>query len=354
MEDVIRNATQDGSARGKSNKRRHQSLFGAEAPRGAVKSEPVKENADPTPNPFHADGRPRSASLSKRALSFQNIADLDDVKALNLAKHSVSMNSLVLDADVKGCADAGLPPSTKCQQQRVSLNGHRFLAIVKRYLSLKSTSKAADHTIRKSKSCTPTLWSPRDGGGGGGGGVFRPTCAQGATLVLVAEPDYVTVFGQRSQLELIFPDCHVVPLRTTSSALIDAQLVYQPDEERVVDGDESASDLDAAVPKRSSSAEILWRLYRHRIQARGFNLTVQSQWRDRQSLGDHHQWLLYKKNNAKSSSSSSSSTTTLSKQHRPIPVSLHPDPFRRLAAAAVHRKGGHQKASRPTTDRRPI
>jgi hypothetical protein len=306
VEDVIRNATQDGSARGK-NKKRQQLLFTAN---GTAKSSTIKGGD------LRIDRRDvdisRRSSLTK-ALSFQNISDLDDM-ASNLGKHSVSMNNLMLENEVKGCGDS--PLQSKC---RMTVSGHRFLAIVKRYLSLKSNTKiVVDNkqisTVRKSKSST--VWNPRDGGGGGG--VFRPTSAQGATLVLVAEPDYVTVFGQRSELELLFPDCQVVPLRTTSSAFIDAQLVYQPDDPSVTD--ETSSDLECPTPRRSSTSEVLWRIYKHRIQSRGFCVTVQSHWRDKETLEDHYQWLLHKKSNTKNSTGRRSNLNLVSNGSNNVPL----------------------------------
>jgi hypothetical protein len=57
----------------------------------------------------------------------------------------------------------------------------------------------------------------------------------------------------RSELELrlssgtanLFPDCQVVPLRTTGPAFIDALLVYQPDDPSVTD--ETSSDLECLL-----------------------------------------------------------------------------------------------------------
>ena len=110
---------------------------------------------------------------------------------------------------------------------------------------------------------------------GTGGGVFRPASAQGTTLVLIAAADYVTVYGQRPELECIFgADYQVVSLRTTSSAFIDAQLIYQPPDNDSVDDQNQPQQQQ----RNRTRSELLWRLYQQRIRSRGFVITVQTHW----------------------------------------------------------------------------
>ena len=115
---------------------------------------------------------------------------------------------------------------------------------------------------------------------GTSGGVFRPASAQGTTLVLIATPDYVTVYGQRTELESIFgTDYQVVSLRTTSSAFIDAQLIYQPaDAADIVDDERRQQQQQQPLQRNRLRSELLWRLYQQRIRSRGYVITVQTHW----------------------------------------------------------------------------
>ena len=115
---------------------------------------------------------------------------------------------------------------------------------------------------------------------GTSGGVFRPASAQGTTLVLIAAPDYVTVYGQRAELESIFgTDYQVVSLRTTSSAFIDAQLIYQPaDAADIVDDERRQQQQQPPLQRNRLRSELLWRLYQQRIRSRGYVITVQTHW----------------------------------------------------------------------------
>ena len=98
--------------------------------------------------------------------------------------------------------------------------------------------------------------------------------------MLIAAPDYVTVYGQRAELESIFgTDYQVVSLRTTSSAFIDAQLIYQPaDAADIVDNERRQQLQQPPLQRHRLRSELLWRLYQQRIRSRGYVITVQTHW----------------------------------------------------------------------------
>ena len=219
-----------------------------------------------------------------KSVSFQNLGrDSSQVVSANVIANSVSMSSLAVENEGQ---------TAKYQSSRSWPNGQRFFTIIKRYLSVKSIRKTGGDIekqhihqgVRRSETFgSPGQWNPRQGG------VFRPSCAQGATLVLVAYIDDVTVFGQRVELEKIFPEGQVIPLRTTSSAFIDAKLHHQTEQ--------WVNDAPSSLTKRRS--ELLSRIYKQQIQRHGFTITVQSEWRDRETLIYHFQWLLHKKSSLK-------------------------------------------------------
>jgi len=230
----------------------------------------------------------------------------------SLSVHNVNGST----SDLMNGAMRQLP--VRCSQ--ASLNGHRrFLNVVKKYLNVKSNSLndnehgdgAHAHpngqadvvrvtsNERRSHSSLLNLWNSSASTPGTGGGVFRPASAQGTTLVLIAAADYVTVYGQRPELECIFgADYQVVSLRTTSSAFIDAQLIYQPPDNDSVDDQNQPQQQQ----RNRTRSELLWRLYQQRIRSRGFVITVQTHWRDKATLETHHQWLLHRKSGWKYSS----------------------------------------------------
>lgn len=305
MEDVIRYATQEGSGRSKQSKRR-SILF------------TTRDNTEP-------DRKVDNVPLAKYQ-SIQNVHFINDRAAGAETAQSASMSDLSVErsAELEIRDQNGDPKLSTRQQQNV--HGHRFLNAIKRYLSLKPSiasnrcpSNKRTSTVADDAKAAAAVWSPRSNSvGGGGGGVFRPNSARGSTLVLIAAPDTVTIFGQRTQLEAMFPEYPIEALRSFSSAFIDSKLIYQPDDTSSGGGDidaysSSSFNSGSSLPKRGSSSvssdgssggsggnsELLYRLFQRHIQPLGFTVTVQSHWRNIDSLETHHQWLLHKKHNSK-------------------------------------------------------
>lgn len=263
----------------------------------------------------------------------QSIQDVHFIGGCSLGRvagvevvQSVSMSDLNTEHCESEIRDQ--PETEKCSRKINIQHGHRFLNAIKRYLNLKSSGSNQRQTGAKRQSDGPNksaaIWSPRQVNTTGGG-VFRPSSARGSTLILIATPDNVTVFGQRPQLEMILPDFPIEALRSFSSAFIDSKLVYQPDDSSSsgdTDGNSSSSFTSASsLPKRASSStssestttnvpsnahsDLLVRLFQRHIQPLGFVITVQSHWRTIDSLEIHHQWLLHKKHSSKSNGTSS-------------------------------------------------
>lgn len=309
VEDVIRYATQEGSGRSKQNKRRSV-LFSAR---------------DATNSDRKAETLPNRVPLAK-CQSIQNVhivcgRSVSRSEGID-AVQSVSMSDLNIERPDTEIRDQNLEvqsAATRCN--RTNVHGHRFLNAIKRYLSLKSSSGSHRQTGPKRQNQEngtnkAAIWSPRQVNTAGGG-VFRPNSARGSTIILIAAPDSVTVYGQRFQLENMFPDYPIEALKSFSSAFIDSKLVYQPDDTSSggdIDGYSSSSfNSVSSLPKRSSSAgsdstgigssignsDLLLRLFQRHIQPLGFAVTVQSYWRTADSLETHHQWILHKKHNSK-------------------------------------------------------
>lgn len=310
MEDVIRYATQEGSGRSKQNKRK-SILFTSRDTQTDRKVETLPK---------------RTVPLAK-CQSIQNVhfisgRSVGRVAGIN-AVQSASMSNLNLDCPELVERDPEIQSPTRITS-RPNAHGHRFLNAIKRYLSLKSSSvtgyrSSSGNSKRPSSAgqdgLKAALWSPRQVQSAGGG-VFRPNSARGSTLILIASPDCVAMYGQRAQLEMMFPDYPIEALKSFSSAFIDSKLVYQPDDTSSGDGDgysSSSFNSVSSLPKRSSSAssdstvvssghsDLLLRLFQRHIQPQGFVITVQSHWRNNETLEFHYQWLLHKKNNSKTS-----------------------------------------------------
>lgn len=311
VDDVIRYATQEGSARSKQNRRRSILFTTRDTDR-------------------KVETLPKRVSMAK----CQSIQDVHFIGGCSLGRvtgveaiQSVSMSDL--NTEHGECEIRDQPSTDKCNRTTNTQHAHRFLNAIKRYLSLKSSGSNQRKTGNKRQSDgankSATIWSPRQVNTAGGG-VFRPSSARGSTLILIATPDSVTVFGQRPHLELMLPDFPIEALRSFSSAFIDSKLVYQPDDNSSsgdVDGYSSSSFTSgSSLPKRASSStssestatsipssahsDLLVRLYQRHIQPLGFVVTVQSHWRAIDSLETHHQWLLHKKHSSKQSNGTSS------------------------------------------------
>ena len=320
VEDVIRYATQEGSGRSKQNRRR-SILFTTRDTQSDRKVETLPKRG------------PMAKCQSIQDVHFIGGGSTSRVDGVDVAQ-SVSMSDLNMERAENEIREQ---PATTDKCSRTTNNvqhGHRFLNAIKRYLSLKSSGasggshRQSGNKRHSSSSDGPNksaaIWSPRQVNVTSGG-VFRPNSARGSTLILIATPDTVTVFGQRHQLEIMLPDFPIEALRSFSSALIDSKLVYQPDDTSSggdVDGYSSSSFTSvSSLPKRSSSSssssestavpstahsDLLLRLFQRHIQPLGFNITVQSHWRSNDTLETHHQWLLHKKLNSKQSIGTSS------------------------------------------------
>ena len=316
VEDVIRYATSEGSGRNKQSKRRSV-LFSAR---------------DTTSSDKKVETLPNRVPLAK-CQSIQNVHVICGRSTCRSAGievvQSASMSDLNTERPDTEIKDQNLEvQSTATRCNRNNVHGHRFLNAIKRYLSLKSSSANGSHRQTGPKrpsqaengaKAATAIWSPRQvNNTAAGGGVFRPNSARGSTIILIAAPDSVTVYGQRHQLENMFPDYPIEALKSFSSAFIDSKLVYQPDDTSSggdIDGCSSSSfNSVSSLPKRSSSAgsdstaissighsDLLLRLFQRHIQPLGFAVTVQSYWRNADSLETHHQWILHKKHNSKMS-----------------------------------------------------
>jgi len=285
VDDVLRNATQEAYKR-----------------RYAVVA-PARRSADASERP------PLGSTLS--------VCNTD---SLERASRNCAVGST---SDLLKESGTGTLASSRCAGHAAAASGQRrFLSVIKRYLNVKSKEMNENdavathpHVVRLSTSASRShssllnLWNSSGNHGGSAvgpsGGVFRPASAQGTTLVLIAAPDYVTVYGQRAELESIFgTDYQVVSLRTTSSAFIDAQLIYQPaDAADIVDNERRQQLQQPPLQRHRLRSELLWRLYQQRIRSRGYVITVQTHWRDKATLETHHQWLLHRKSGWKNSSS---------------------------------------------------
>lgn len=324
----MRYATQEGSGRSKLNKRRSILFTSRDSQNSERKSETL----------------PKRVPMVK----CQSIQNVNAVSSRSLGRtsgvsviQSASLSDLNVDRLEGEVRDHEIQPIKK--SSRTSDHSHRFFNAIKRYLSLKSSGVNHCQPGIKRQSgggqdgTKATIWSPRQVQPTGNG-VFRPNSARGSTLILISGLDSVIVYGQRIQLEIIFPDYPIEPLRSFSSVFIDSKLTYSPDDSASADGDGySSSSFNSAssLPKRSNSAssnstasigqsDLLSRLFHQQMQPQGFVITVQSYWRNSDTLEIHHQWLLHKKLNAKQSGSgrrrssqspgmtSSVSTTTLS------------------------------------------
>ena len=315
VEDVIRYATSEGSGRNKQSKRRSV-LFSA------------RETAS---NDKKVETLPNRVPLAK-CQSTQNVHVICGRSTGRSAGIEVVQSASMLDLNMERpyakIKDQNLEvQSTATRCNRSNVHGHRFLNAIKRYMSLKSSSAKDSHRQTGPKrpsqaengtKAATTMWSPRQVNTAAEGGVFRPNSARGSTIILIAAPDSVTVYGQRHQLENMFPDYPIEALKSFSSAFIDSKLVYQPDDTSSggdIDGYSSSSfNSVSSLPKRSSSAgsdstdvstighsDLLLRLFQRHIQPLGFAVTVQSYWRNADSLETHHQWILHKKHNSKMS-----------------------------------------------------
>lgn len=305
VEDVIRYATQEGSGRSKQSKRRSV-LF------------TTRDTQD-----RKVETLPKRVPMAK-CQSIQNVHFISDRSATGIETvQSASMSDLNVERPDTEIRDQNLDVQSTARCNRANIHGHRFLNAIKRYLSLKSANGNHRQTGPKRPSQdggNAAMWNPRQVNTAGGGGVFRPNSARGSTLILIAAPDSVTVYGQRNQLEIMFPDYPIEALRSFSSAFIDSKLVYQPDDTSSggdVDGYSSSSFTSvSSLPKRSSSAgsdstvssvahsDLLLRLFQRHIQPLGFAITVQSHWRTNDTLEMNHQWILHKKYNSKQSGGS--------------------------------------------------
>jgi len=314
VEDVIRYATQEGSGRSKQNRRRSV-LFTTRDTQPERKVETLPKRG------------PMAKCQSIQDVHFISSYSTGRVAGVDVVQ-SVSMSDLNMERAENEIREQ---PSTEKGSRTTNIqHGHRFLNAIKRYLSLKSSGAGGSHRQNGNKrhsdgpNKSAAIWSPRQVNASSSG-VFRPNSARGSTLILIATPDSVTIFGQRNQLEIMLPDFPIEALRSFSSAFIDSKLVYQPDDTSSggdVDGYSSSSFTSVtSLPKRSSStssestavgvpttahSDLLLRLFQRHIQPLGFNVTVQSHWRSNDTLETHHQWLLHKKHNSKQSIGTSS------------------------------------------------
>ncbi len=312
VEDVIRYATQEGSGRSKQNRRRSV-LFTTRDTQSERKVETLPKRV------------PMAKCQSIQDVHFIGSCSTGRVAGVDVVQ-SVSMSDLNMERAENEIREQ--PSTEKCSRTTNIQHGHRFLNAIKRYLSLKSSGASGSHRQNGNKrnsdgpNKSAAIWSPRQVNVTSGG-VFRPNSARGSTLILIATPESVTVFGQRSQLEMMLPDFPIEALRSFSSAFIDSKLVYQPDDTSSggdIDGYSSSSFTSvSSLPKRSSStssestavpttahSDLLFRLFQRHIQPLGFHVTVQSHWRSNDTLETHHQWLLHKKHNSKQSIGTSS------------------------------------------------
>ncbi|XP_046440029.1 uncharacterized protein LOC124191086 [Daphnia pulex] len=312
VEDVIRYATQEGSGRSKQNRRRSV-LFTTRDTQSERKVETLPKRV------------PMAKCQSIQDVHFIGSCSTGRVAGVDVVQ-SVSMSDLNMERAENEIREQ--PSTEKCSRTTNIQHGNRFLNAIKRYLSLKSSGSSGSHRQNGNKrnsdgpNKSAAIWSPRQVNTASGG-VFRPNSARGSTLILIATPDSVTVFGQRNQLEMMLPDFPIEALRSFSSAFIDSKLVYQPDDTSSggdIDGYSSSSFTSvSSLPKRSSStssestavpttahSDLLFRLFQRHIQPLGFNVTVQSHWRSNDTLETHHQWLLHKKHNSKQSIGTSS------------------------------------------------
>ena len=331
----MRYATQEGSGRSKTNKRR-SILFSSR-------------------DSQYADRKVETLPKRVPMVKCQSIQNVNLVSSRSLGRTSgvnVVQSASLSDLNVDRLEGEVHRESSNHENQPMKkssrggtndTHSHRFLNAIKRYLSLKSFNHGSSQTATKRQTsgqdgAKATIWSPRQVQPTGNG-VFRPNSARGSTLILISGLDNVVVYGQRIQLEIIFADYPIEALRSFSSVFIDSKLIYSPDDSSASgDGDgysSSSFNSVSSLPKRSGSAssnstasvgqsDLLFRLFRQQIQPHGFVITVQSYWRNNDSLEIHHQWLLHKKHSSKQSGSgrrrssqpsgitSSVSTTTLS------------------------------------------
>lgn len=146
-------------------------------------------------------------------------------------------------------------------------------------------------------------------------GVFRPATPLGSTLILTTavsghhQPKgSVSLFGLKRVIEMLFSDwiasgsktIIMVPLRTTSSAFIDTQLIICEDEQEPYD----ESGLEESSQRSHLPEVVLNRIFTERLQPAGFILTVRASWlappedsyhHSPSTSYRHHQWILHKK-----------------------------------------------------------